>query len=132
MPDRAAFFRSSKVEERKTRRTRGHGGEPEHLREVLKIVPPTPETHPLGSARGSTHEMKRTSTRLLILAYLALLGVGARALRPSASASAPSPPTVRTDTGEALRRARLEHDLIRAEKTAVLLGELAAVREVSE
>jgi len=61
-----------------------------------------------------------------------LLAVGARALLPSASASAPSPAAVRTDTGEALRRARLEHDLIRAEKTAVLLGELAAVRVVSE
>ena len=36
------------------------------------------------------------------------------------------------DAHEALRRARLEQSLIRAEKTAVLLGELAAVRDLSE
>ena len=77
--------------------------------------------------------MKRTHTRLSVFGGLVLLAVGARALLPSASASAPPPtPAVPTDAGEALRRARLEHDLIRAEKTAVLLGELAAVRELSE
>jgi hypothetical protein len=75
--------------------------------------------------------MIRASFRLLLLACFSLFHVEASAGRP-ASHVAPPPALLRVDAHEALRRARLEQSLIRAEKTAVLLGELAAVRNISE
>jgi len=84
--------------------------------------------------------MNRALSRLFLLACLSLFHAEANAGRPSPGTGAPGsllprtprPASVRVDAREALRRARLEHALIRAEKTAVLLGELAAVRDLSQ
>lgn len=63
-------------------------------------------------------------TAVAIVATVAILAAVAIANRGPALAR-PAEPR-QTDAREALRRARLEEGLIRAEKTVVLLGELVA------
>ena len=86
--------------------------------------------------------MQRPRLSSFAFGSLALLVLGAGLLHaraPRAAGRTIEPPrrfalcpAVRADPHEALRRARLEQDLVRAEKTAVMLGELAAVQDVSE
>ena len=82
--------------------------------------------------------MQRPRLSSFAFGSLALLVLGAGLLHARAPRAAGrtrgivASPVPRADPQEALRRARLEQDLVRAEKTAVLLGELASVQDVSE
>lgn len=76
--------------------------------------------------------MKRAIFGSIVLVLLSFLVPGTSARPPSLGSArgrlimAAMP---RVDAREALRRARLEQDLIQAEKTAVLLGELVIQRQ---